>query len=158
MPGQEAEHHYRTGLEALRSGEPLPASECFSLALDADRRAGSIRPPLRYLSYYGLSHAMAHGPDRHTIRACEIAAARDDFDAVLQWNLGRAYLLTGQVSRALIALQRGALLDPTNELLRSELRRVDRRSTPVVPSLARGHALNRILGRLRKAWLSMSRR
>jgi tetratricopeptide (TPR) repeat protein len=158
MPGQEAEHHYRTGLDALRSGAALPASECFSRALAADRRAGSIRPPLRYLSYYGLTHAMAHGPDRHAIRACEIAAARDNFDAVLHWNLGRAYLLTGQISRALIALQRSVVLDPTNELLRSELRRVDRRSTPCVPSLGRDHPLNRIPGRLRATWSRARRR
>jgi hypothetical protein len=112
---------------------------------------------MRFLSYYGLSRALAEGVSRESIEACERAAQWDDFDPDLMANLGWIYLLANRRTSALAALERGLRLDADNPRLRALLLRADRRSRPVLRRLPRSHALNRALGRLRRSLFGRGR-
>ncbi len=144
------EEHFGKGLEALAQRKPREAALHFKGAMNCERELGIQRPQMRYLSYYGLSMAAAHKPNRQAIACCERAAAKDA-DPELLLNLGRVYYLAGLHLRALSALDRGLRLDPEHRGLRVMKSRVDRRARPLLPLLSRDHLLNRSLGRLRAA-------
>lgn len=144
-----AHAHFRRGVAALAAGKPIDAVEHFQAALTADKAKGSPRPPMRYISYYGLSLALADRPTAQAVKACERAAARDSFDPVLFLNLGRVYLLAGMTTKALATFERGLRLDPGHRALRAALSGADRRSKPPLSMLSRDNPLNRSLGKLR---------
>src|SRR5262245_51468779 len=77
MPILSAENHFRQGLAALVDGDPNVAAEHFRTAIQIERQRHVRRPQMRYLSYFGLSLALAHGPTQESILACETAARRD---------------------------------------------------------------------------------
>jgi tetratricopeptide (TPR) repeat protein len=108
---------------------------------------------MAYLSYYGLSRALAEGVSREAIEACERAAERDDFNADLLANLGWVYLLANRRTSALACIEKGLRLDRDSPRLKALLQRAERRSAPVIPRLARSHLMNRSLGRLRRLLL-----
>ncbi len=150
-----AEVHFRRGLAALSSGDPAEAASQFRAAIQVERQHSVTRPQMRYVSYFGLALAMDKGPTGEAIKACERAARFEFFNADLQLNLGKVYLLSGKTTRALMAFERGLRLAPRHKALRAELAKVDRRRGPVVPWLGRAHLLNKILGKVRH---SMSQR
>lgn len=145
---------FEKGVRALAEGRAKEAVEYFETAITMERERGVVRPTMRYLSYYGLSVAMADRPTREAVRACETAASRDRFDALLLVNLGKVYLLSGQPTRALSAFERARRMDPTNPRIKRALARADRRGRPAIPFLGRDHRLNRSLGRLRSSLFS----
>lgn len=149
MPITPAENAFRKGLERLTKGEPVEATALFESAIRIERDRGTARPQMRYLSFYGLSAAMAQRATPETIQACEMAAEKDFFDAQLHLNLGRVYLIAGKTSKALAALERGLQVAPGNKALRSEFARANRRGRLPIPWLRRGHFLNCWLGKLR---------
>ena len=140
----------RIGLALFAKGRYADAARRFHQAILADREAGVMRPRMRLLSYYGLSQALSGRPSIEAVRLCERAAKEDGFDATLQLNLGKIYLLTGKRTKALSAFERGLRLDPYDARLQAMLARSDRRARPVVGGLGRDHPINRSLGRLRK--------
>jgi hypothetical protein len=121
--------------------------------MSAERKQGVARPSMRFLSYHGLSRALAEGVSREAIEACERAARRDDFDPDLMANLAWIYLLANRRTSALATLERGLRLETDNRRLRALHRRVERRARPVLPRFDRSHFLNRSLGRLRRSLL-----
>jgi tetratricopeptide (TPR) repeat protein len=151
VPGWEAESHFQKGLLALRGGRPLDAVEQFEAAVVSSRSREAGRLPMQYLSYYGLSMAVAHRPSEYAIRACEKAAGLEPSDPALQYNLGEVYLLAGRKTKALAAFERGLRLNPASRCLRAKLARLDRRSRPAIPKLGRDHPVNRWVGRARAA-------
>ena len=144
-----AENSFRRGLVALVDGDPADAAEHFQAAILIEVQNGVRRPQMRYLSYYGLSRALAFGATPQSIQACETAARRDFFNPDLLLNLGRVYLLAGKKTKALAALERGLELAPTHRGLRAEFTKIDRRSPPPLGIVSRSHPLNKWLGRLR---------
>jgi tetratricopeptide (TPR) repeat protein len=146
--------YFRRGLRAFREGRAARAREDFERAMSAERRLGAVRPSMRFLSYHGLSRALAEGMSREALEACERAAQWDDFDPDLMANLGWIYLLANRRTSALAALEKGLRLEPENRRLKALLRRAERRSRPVLPRLSRSHFLNRTLGRLRRRLLA----
>ncbi len=150
-----AENCFRRGLAALVANRPREASELFGAAVRLERDNRVHRPRMRYLSYLGLSLAQADGATPEALRACEVAARADAFDAELLLNLGRVYVIAGKTTRALAALERGRKLAPRYEPIRRALRRIDRRRRPCVPFLDRSHPVNVALGRMRSRGLSM---
>jgi hypothetical protein len=104
---------------------------------------------MRYLSYYGLSRALAFGATPQSIQACETAVRRDFFNPDLLLNLGRVYLLAGKTTKALAAFERGLGLASSHKGLRAELRKLDRRAPPPLGIVSRSHPLNKMLGKLR---------
>lgn len=145
-----AERSFREGLVALVEARHIDAASCFDKAMK-DERARGGSPEMRYLSYYGLSVALGQGPTREAIQACEMAARRDFFNADLQLNLGKVYLLASRRSKALAILERGLKLDPTHKGLLATMRRADRRRQAPVRWLRRAHPLNYWLGKMRPA-------
>ena len=160
MPILSAENQFRQGLAALVDGDPRAASEHFRSSIQIERQRHVRRPQMRYLSYYGLSLALAHGPSQESIRACETAARRDFFNPDLLLNLGKVYALAGLTTRALSTFERGLSVAPSSGPLRAELAKLDRRQTVSIRWLSRSNAANRAIGRMRSSvgeWM-MSRR
>src|SRR5258706_15795753 len=100
MPILSAENSFRRGLVALVDGDPATAADHFHASILIEVQHGVTRPQMRYLSYYGLSRAQAHGATAQTIQACETASRRDFFSPELLLNLGRVYLLAGKTAEA----------------------------------------------------------
>jgi tetratricopeptide (TPR) repeat protein len=148
MSQPSAENSFRRGLVALSGGDPETASSHFQAAIVIERQQGVARTQMRYLSYYGLSRALAKGATPQAIEACEVAARRDEFNADLLCNLGRVYLLAGKTTKALAAFERGLALNPSHKALAVEIAKVERRNTPPLSVVSRDHALNKWLGRL----------
>ena len=137
------------GMIALSEGRHEDALANFQSALQLEGQRGAARRQMRYLSYYGLSSALANRPTPEAIQACELAARRDFCNAELQLNLGKVYMLAGKTTRALSALERGLKIAPESKSLRDEKTRADRRKRPTIPWLRRNHPLNCWLGRVR---------
>ena len=132
MPILEAENHFRKGLVALVDQHCEEASEHFHAAIQIEKQRSSKSPQMRYLSYYGLSLAQAHGATPQAIHACEAAVRRDFYNPDLYLNLGRVYLLAGKTTRALATFEQGLALAPRHRALRDEMAKVDRRERPPV--------------------------
>ena len=145
----DAELCFKKGLVALVEDVPERAAAMFHNAMKIEKERRTQTPQMRYLSYYGLSMARARGVTQDVVRACETAARRDFFNPDLQLNLGRVYLLSGQVSRALAAFERGLRLAPGHRGLRAEMLKVNRRQRRPIRRLPRSHPINCFLGRLR---------
>jgi tetratricopeptide (TPR) repeat protein len=160
MPILSAENQFRQGLIALVDGDVKTASERFRSSIQIERQRHARRPQMRYLSYYGMSLALLHGPSQEAILACETAARRDFFNADLLLNLGKVYALAGLNTRALAAFERGLAIAPSNATIRAELAKLDRRQAVPIRWLSRSHPANRVIGRMKShvgEWM-MSRR
>ncbi len=146
-----AENAFRRGLDLLTQGDPASAANHFQNAIILEREHGRARLQMRYtyLSYYGLSLALAHGATQHAIEACEVASRRDPHNAVLSLNLSRVYLLAGKTTKALAAVEHGLRSNPDSERLRLEHSRLDRREAPPLSVVPREHPFNKWLGKLR---------
>ncbi len=146
-----AENLFRKGLAALSEGAAAEAQALFHAAIQAERRRGIRRPQMRYLSFYGLSVALAKGATSEAVRACEVAARSEQANADLFLNLAKVYQMAGKLTRALDACERGLLMDPSHPALGALLAKLDRRQRPPLPFLRRSNALNRWLGKVRSA-------
>ena len=149
MPILTAENYFLKGLAALSQGNPRQANTLFKAAMKIERDRLVTRPQMRYLSYYGLSLAMAKRPTRKAIKACETAAFEDFHDPNLLLNLGKVYMMAGKKTLALTIFEQGLLMAPDHRALTAELAGVDRRSSPTFSWLSRSHPLNHWTGRLR---------
>jgi tetratricopeptide (TPR) repeat protein len=144
-----AENAFRKGLGALAESRPEAASHYFRKALDLERERSTSRLDMRYLSYYGLSLARAGLSGQIALQACKTAVFKQNNDPLLFLNLGRVYILTGKLTRALEAFEKGLRLAPDHKMLKDELAKIDRRLKPAIPFLDRSHPVNRWIGRHR---------
>lgn len=149
MPLQGAEQFFRKGVARLGEARAAEAARDFLSAMQLEREHGVRRPEMRYLSFYGLSLALAHGSLREAIVACETALGRQPENPDLHLNLARVYLLAGKPARALQAAAGGLRRDPSHRELRALVRACERRRRPPLRFLTRDHPVNRVLGRLR---------
>lgn len=132
------------GIDWFGRGDLEQAHGCFQRA---HRRRSS--DPLA-LSWYGLTLILVERNTALGLRYCEESVRRGGATVPVAWlNLGRAYRALGHRVAAVRALVRGKELDPDNEDVKEELRRLGIRRPPVLPFLARAHPLNRLLGGLR---------
>ena len=149
MPLQGAEQFFRKGVARLSEERAAEAARHFLTAIQLEREHGVRRPEMRYLSYFGLSLALARGSVVEAIQACEIAAARQPENPDLHLNLARVHLLAEDPASALRVAQAGLALDPRHSALRWLVREVERRRRPALGFLTRNHPVNRMLGLLR---------
>ena len=149
MPILSAENNFKRGLAALVDANYSDATVYFWRAIEIDRQRNAKRPDARYLSYYGLSLAKSRRSTGEAIEACEWATEIETLNPEIFFNLGQVYLLAGKTTLALEAFEQGLCLDPRHSVLRREVERIDRRSSPIVPGLGRDHPLNRWLGKMR---------
>lgn len=80
---------------------------------------------------------------------CESATKQEFFNPDLYFNLSRVYLEFGRRAEALRYLRRGQMIDPGHALIRESIGALGKRKSPIVPFLARRHAVNRALGTAR---------
>ena len=149
MPLQRAEQFFRRGVARLSDGRAAEAARQFLNAMQLEREHGVRRPEMRYLSYFGLSLALARGSLEEAARACETAVTREPENPDLHLNLARVHLLAQDPARALRAAGAGLALDPAHRGLHALVRAVERRRRPPLRFLTRDHPVNRVLGRLR---------
>jgi predicted Zn-dependent protease len=149
MPLQRAEQFFRKGVGRLSEQRAAEAARHFLTAIQLEREHGVRRPEMRYLSYFGLSLALARGSVEEAVQACATAVARQPDHPDLHLNLARVHLAAGDPPSALRAAAAGLALDPSHRDLRSLVRAVERRRRPPLGFFTRNHPVNRMLGWLR---------
>ncbi len=122
-----------------------------NMAAHVLRRALELQPDDPFcLSYLGLCMTMADRGSREALELCERALKAGCYDALLYCNLGKAHLLRGGRRKAHAAFVSGLKADPKNRAILQELRKMGIRQKAYFPSLPRGHAANRLAGRIRR--------
>jgi Flp pilus assembly protein TadD len=147
-----AERSFNQGLTALADQRHAEAAEHFRKAMEIEDRRDVTRRDMRYLSYYGLSLALAGGTSAAALRACQDAASSEPQKPVFQLNLGRVHSLYGESEQAIACFHKGASLAPAHGPLRRELARVARhlRTTPRLRGRTR--PIHRWTDRIRNRW------
>jgi len=130
------------GLAAFAARDLESAHRVFERA---HRRAP--RDP-RAMSWYGVTLVLVERNINLGLSLCD-EALRGGPDPELLLNLARVHLALRQRERALRAIGRGLELWPDHPALLAARRSMGTRSMPILPFLARGNPLNRLLGRLR---------
>jgi hypothetical protein len=105
-------------------------------------------------SYLGYASALLKREIGDGLALCQKVADKEFYQAEVHYNLARTLLLAGHKSRSVRALERALVIDPSFVAafeLRCEL---GERRRPVLPFLARGNLLNRLLGRIRTVFAS----
>jgi len=143
-----AEEHFRQGEGAL-------AEEEYPRALEHFRAAQRLDPAsARYRSFYGLSLALAERRFDKALELCRSAAKEEFFNPRLYHNLAQVHLAFGFKAEAIRYLRRGLMIDPADESIAENLTRLGVRRRPPLRFLPRRHGLNRLLGRIRRRFVS----
>lgn len=132
------------GLKLLRNADYEGALVVFrEIAAAADRQDVYRNT---YRSYEGLTRICLG--EKSAVALCRDAAA-DDLRAVeVHYNLALAEFKLKNRRRAVLALQRGLVIDSANPELRHLRAVMGNRRQPVLRFLSRDHPLNKWLGRL----------
>ncbi len=141
-PEDAPEEFFKAGLFLLKRNKLAEALAAFKKAL----YLRSEEP--RYMSYTGLSLALAHGKTKEAILLCERAVQKEFFRQELFLNLGRVYLISGNRRKAHVAFRKGMALDRENRMLRGELEKMGVRRPPVFQFLDRRHPINKVAGKV----------
>jgi tetratricopeptide (TPR) repeat protein len=143
----DAFQDFRVGLARLRDGDAVAAIELLRQAAKRDPENPY------YLSYFGLGLGHAEGMWGEAERLCHRAVCRGRRQAQLYLNLAEVYLSSGRRQAASDTLALGLHYMPHDARLRDEFDRLIVRRPPVLKTLPRTHAVNRVLGRVRHAFL-----
>jgi tetratricopeptide (TPR) repeat protein len=142
----DAAGHARLLKEALvylQRREPHMASHVL-------RRALELQPEDPFcLSYLGLCMTMIDRRSREALELCERAVKDGCYDALLYCNLGKVHVLRGSRGKAYAAFRSGLKVNPRSRDILRELQDMGARQHAVFPFLRRGHAANRLAGRIR---------
>jgi predicted Zn-dependent protease len=106
-----------------------------------------------YQSYYGLCLVETGRGRKEGLELCRQVVQRAFYHVELHINLARAHLSVGDKKRAILALKKGASLEPENSEVQRLLSEVGRRRKPLFPFLRRGHPMNKLAGQIRHAIL-----
>lgn len=143
-----AEESFRQGLRALRDSRTLEALALFEAAIELERRLGTADIQARYLSYYGLCLALQGHRHRDGVYFCREATTREQYNADLYFNLGRACIAARRRREAFDAFERGLRVQPEHEGIRKAMGLMGSRRKPAIPFLSRSNPMNVVLGRL----------
>jgi tetratricopeptide (TPR) repeat protein len=141
-----AEKSYTKGVESVAKGDFLSGLAYFEAAIELAKKVEKIAPPPKYLSYYGLCLAMVSTKSQTALELCESAVAVEFYNPDLFHNLARVHLRMGRRDRAYPVLLRGLQLHPGHRGLIGDMHSLGIRRKPVLPFLARGNPVNRLLG------------
>lgn len=148
MPERLSENAFGKGLAAVDRRHFMEALAYFEAAMELRRRAGDL-PPMKCLSYYGLSLAMVSDRLPEATEICQGAVNGEAWNPDLYRNLGRVYLKTGDRAQAFTTFVRGLQIDRRHRGLLEEIHGLGFRRRPLLRFLSRRHPLNRFLGRVR---------
>ncbi len=139
----EAFEDFREGLARLRDGDAAAALELLRQAAKRDPENPY------YISYFGLGLGHAEGMWGEAERLCHRAVCRGRRQAQLYLNLAEVYTASGRRQAASDTLALGLHYMPHDVRLQEEFCKLIMRRVPVLRSLPRSHAANRVLGKLR---------
>lgn len=149
LPRQEGDRRGDDPEEFFKAGMFLLKRDKLREALAAFKQALSLREQEpRYMSYTGLTLALAMRKTKEAVLLCEKAVQKEFFRSELFLNLGRVYLLAGNRRKAHVAFRKGMTLDRDNRMLRGELERMGIRKPPVFQFLDRRHPVNKLTGKM----------
>ena len=143
-----AEESFRQGMIALQQNRHIEALALFEAAIELERRLGTQEIQPRYLSYYGLCLSLHGKRHRDGVYFCREATAKEQYNADLFLNLGRACLAAGRRREAHDALERGLRLQPGHDGIQKVKSKMGSRRRPVIPFLSRDNPVNIVLGKL----------
>ncbi len=138
------------GVALCREGKLTEGYEVLKKVVPYDD--GTKELPGVYYSYLGYCLAVYESRYNEGIKLCQAGVDREFYQAETYWNLARTYLLLDSRRKASDAIKRGLRVDPNSALLRSLRKSIGARKRPVIPWLARGNWLNRMLGKARHDW------
>ena len=139
----EAMRDFKCGIRLLRD-------KSYSSALAYFRRAHELeRNNPYFLSYFGLTLALAEKKWAEAERLCEAALPLKRNQAQLYLNLAEVCLMSGKKREAVEALEVGLQHASRDVRLRRMSESLGNRSQSVLSFLDRRHPLNRTLGRIR---------
>ena len=141
-PEDDPEEFFKAGMFLLKRDKLKEAHAAFKRALFLREQEP------RYMSYTGLTLAMAMGKTKEAVLLCEKAVTKEFFRSELFLNLGKVYLLAGNRKKAHIAFRKGMALDRDNRTLRGELEKMGIRKPPVFQFLDRRHPVNKLTGKV----------
>jgi len=142
QPEQDAGKVFRAGLQLLNADNVRDALIAFENAHYLDPEE-----PI-YMSYLGLARVLLRKDVKQAVKLCEKAAKDNLYHPEICHNLGRVYVMRNERKKALEALNHGLKIDPDNDAIRSELRRMGTRKDPPITFLDRDNLLNHYLGKL----------
>ncbi len=139
-----AEEYFERGRALLANGDRAAAFEHFRTAHQLDPSQA------RYRSFFGLGLALVERRFDRALDLCRAAAKEEFFNPDAYHNLARVHLAFGFKAEGIRYLRRGLMLDPAHGGILEEMRNLGVRRQPVLRFLPRQHAINRLLGRLRR--------
>lgn len=140
MSRAEAEEQFTVGMESLKNGDTGTALECLEKAVLLERN------PL-YCSNLAICLAKERREFKKAISLCNEAIKKDPKNSLHFLHLGRIHLLANQKRDAIRIFNMGLRFGENRDII-AELNKFDRRRSPLVPFLDRGHPVNKILGKL----------
>jgi Flp pilus assembly protein TadD len=138
---------FKQGISLLRDGHS-------SEALEYLRRASQLKQQNPYyLSFLGVAMARAERNWSAALELCKTAASMRRNEAQLYVNLAEVYVSAERRNDAVETLDTALKYCGADARITRIRAKLGRRSSPVLPFLDRGNALNRSLGRLRnRVW------
>jgi len=133
---------FTLGKQHLEAHKHTDALKYFGLAVEQNANLAE------YISYYGLSLALARNDLSGSVEKCTYAIKKCVWKAELYLNLCRVYLHFGNRTAALNTLMRGLRYAPASRELFEELARLNfnARRPPIFANLTREHPLNKYFG------------
>ena len=133
--------------ELMKKGLVAVERHSFIEALMSFEQAESQQSTPMARSYLAYCMAEVKHHYQQAISLCQSAMRDEPHNADHYLNLGRIYLLADKRDPAMQIFRRGIKLGPNAALL-AELKKFDRRKSPIFTSLERSHLLNKCIGKV----------
>ncbi len=143
------------GIELCRQGDWQEGLYWLGLAAEPGGRRDDL--PGLFYAYLGYGIARYQGQQQQGIQLCQRAVETELYQPEGYYFLARTQLLAGDRRAAFDVIERGLEVDSANIELLALKDELGKRRPPVLPFLARGHALNRWLGKIRHRLLGPER-
>ena len=141
---------FKEGVKLLKNDYPQKALAKLQSAFDSDKNNPY------YISFLGVSIARALQDWSQATELCDRAIQLNPKEIQFHLNVAEVYALAGLREMALHKLDYALGLFGSDSRLERARSKVEKRRTPVLAFLARGHFLNRQLGKLRHRILKHS--
>jgi tetratricopeptide (TPR) repeat protein len=141
---------FKEGVKLLKNHYPQKALVKLQSAFESDKQNPY------YISFLGVSIARAQQNWTQATELCDKAVQLNPKEIQFHLNLAEVYALAGLREMSLYKLDYALGLFGDDQRLKRARSKVEQRQTPVLPFLARGHFLNRKLGKLRHRILKHS--
>ena len=137
------------GIEDCRKGEWRRGFATLRTIAASEHATADL--PSLYYAYLGFGLAAFDNKYETGLEICQVGIQRGSCEPESYVNLARIYLLGNRRALASAALDSGLEIDPENDGIRRLRAAMGQRRGLVLPFLPRSHALNRILGQLRRS-------